>query len=132
MSQDQISGAAANQWGRKTARIVAESIGAQMVSRDSNECIYEGDKVVIKCAKMATNSVGVTYKMLERIKFVAGAFQMENGKFALWKLSASIFSGQMRATASQGSAKRKVGIVQKSVFEAKGTALDSIYLSEQN
>ncbi len=100
-----------------------------MVSRNSNECLYEGNKAVIKYAKVATDSVGVTYKMLERLKFIIGAFQVENNKFNLWKLPADIFKARMRATASQGSAKGKVGIVRKSIFETEGTALESVDLS---
>lgn len=44
MSQDQTSGAVADKWGRQTARAIAENIGAEMVSRGSNECIYEGKR----------------------------------------------------------------------------------------
>lgn len=126
MSQNQNSGAVANQWGRDTARSIASHLGAEMVSKGSNECIFEESTIVIKCAKPATDSVGVTYKMLERLDFIIGAFQSENSKFDLYKLSASNFKSEMRATASQGSANGKVGIVRKSVFESNAKHIGSL------
>ncbi len=81
MPQDRDSGAAANQWGRETARYIASQIGATMQSRASNEALLNGQNVVIKCAAPATNSVGVTYKMLEKLDAVIGAFQSDDGSF---------------------------------------------------
>jgi hypothetical protein len=124
--QNQNSGAEANDWGRQTARVIAETIGAEMLSKNSNECNLMGERAVIKCAKVSTDSVGVTYQMLERIQFILGAFQAENGKFDIYKLPASIFQENMRATASQGSAKGKVGIVRKSIFHASGKFMSSV------
>jgi len=120
MSQNQLSGAIANQWGRETARMIAEKIGAQMLSKSSNEYVLDNRTSVIKCAKPATDSVGVTYKMLERIEFVLGAFQSEKGGFNIYKLSKQHFEAKMRPTASQGSAKGKVGVLRKSEFEIHG------------
>ena len=128
MSQDQVSGAAADKWGRETARAIAAKIGAEMVSNVSNECVYDNSKAVIKCAKVATDSVGVTYKMLERLDFILGAFQAENNNFDIYRLPATHFESQMRATASQGTAHGKVGIVRKSVFESKGTHIGAVVL----
>ena len=121
MSQNQASGAAANQWGRAIAREIAEKIGAAMVSTNSNECTFKNEQAVIKCAKPDTDSVGVTYKMLERLNVVIGAFQTENGNFEIYILPKQHFEAKMRPTASQGSAKGKVGILRKSEFESNGT-----------
>ncbi len=121
MSQNQVSGAAANHWGRKTAREIAEKVGAVMVSSNSNECTFKNDQAVIKCAKPETDSVGVTYKMLERLNVVIGAFQTENGNFEVYILPKQHFEAKMRPTASQGSAKGKVGILRKSEFESNGS-----------
>ena len=70
MTQDRASGAAANDWGLTTARAIASQIGAVMKSRASNEALLDGKKVVIKCAASATDSVGVTFKMLDRLDSV--------------------------------------------------------------
>ncbi len=128
MSQNKNSGAAANKWGRETARSIATEIDATMVSNTSNECTHDGFKAVIKCAKAATDSVGVTYKMLERLDYIIGAFQAENGTFDLFQLPSSYFENEMRATASLGSASGKVGIVRKKIFENKGKSIGSVTL----
>lgn len=126
MSQNQASGAAANNWGRTTAREIAEKIGANMVSRNSNECTFKNDQAVIKCAKPDNDSVGVTYKMLERLNVVIGAFQTVKGNFEIYILPKQHFEVKMRPTASQGSAKGKVGILRKSEFELKGAYFGSV------
>lgn len=128
MVQNQATGAAANLWGRETARKVASELGAKMVSNGSNECLIQNNRAVIKCAKLETDSVGVTYKMLERLDFIIGAFQKDKGQFELFKLPTSVFNSNMRATASQGSAKGKVGIVRKAVFDTQGVSMGIINL----
>lgn len=123
MVQNQSSGAAANDWGRQTARIIAGKLGTVITSKISNECTYKDRKVVIKCAKFETDSVGVTYKMLERLDYVIGAFQQNDGHFELFQLPVSTYESHMRATASKGAAKDKVGIVRQTVFEDQGVSL---------
>lgn len=119
MTQDQASGAAANEWGRTTARAIASKIGAVMKGRTSNEATPDGKNVVIKCAASATDSVGVTFKMLDRLDSVIGAFQLDDESFELWSLSPEKCRQEMRDTRSRGSAAGKVGIVRKDSFEKK-------------
>ena len=57
MTQDRSSGAAADRWGRETARQIASEIGATMLSHRSNEALLSGQKVVIKCAAPATTKL---------------------------------------------------------------------------
>src|SRR5947207_12418651 len=89
--QDRASGARASKWGHETARALAARIGASSMRRSSNECRYKGLLAVIKCAGAATKSVGVTYKMLDRLEIVIGAFECEDGTFELWSLSPAQF-----------------------------------------
>jgi hypothetical protein len=126
MTQDRTSGAAANEWGHATARVIAHRIGAVMTSRTSNEALFEGKKVVIKCAAIATDSVGVTFKMLDRLDSVIAAFQLDDGYFELWSLSADTFRQEMRDTRSKGAAKGKVGLLRRNVFENRGTSLGKV------
>ncbi|MCL2920226.1 hypothetical protein [Shewanella litorisediminis] len=126
MVQNQSSGAAANDWGRQTARIIAVQLGTTITSQNSNECTYRDRWVVIKCAKHETDSVGVTYKMLERLDYVIGAFQQDDGHFKLYQLPVSTYESHMRATASQGAARGKVGIVRQNVFVEQGVSLGSV------
>lgn len=126
MHQNQNTGATANHWGRTTARAIAEKMGACLLSKNSNECLLNGTHAVIKCGKPNTDSVGVTYKMLERLDVVIGAFETENDNFEVYRLPKQHFEAKMRPTASQGSAKGKVGILRKSEFELHGTYLGKI------
>jgi hypothetical protein len=41
----------------------------------------DGNNIVIRCAARATDSVGVTFKMLETLGALLGAFQLEDGSF---------------------------------------------------
>lgn len=128
MTQDRISGAAANEWGRVTARAIASKIGAVMKGRISNEATLDGKKVVIKCAASATDSVGVTFKMLDRLDSIIGAFQLDDESFELWSLSPETFRQEMRDTRSRGSAAGKVGIVRRDSFEKGGMLLARVRL----
>jgi hypothetical protein len=132
MPQDRNSGAAANRWGRETARQIASRIGATMQSRASNEALLDGQKVVIKCAAPATDSVGVTYKMLEKLDAVIGAFQLDDGSFDLWSVSPKQFVSAMRETRSRGPSAGKVAIVRRSVFIDYGTPLGKVQIRQND
>lgn len=120
MSQTRESGAAADRWGRETAKALAQRLGATNFTPRSNECLLDGKRVVMKCAKPDTHSVGVTFKMLGRLDTVLGAFQGDDGAFDLWSLSASVFKDSMRDTRSRGASAGKVGLVRQDVFQSKG------------
>jgi hypothetical protein len=128
MTQDRASGAAANEWGRVTARAIASKIGAVMKGRTSNEATLDGKKVVIKCAASTTDSVGVTFKMIDRLDSIIGAFQLDDESFELWSLSPERFRQEMRDTRSRGSAAGKVGIVRRDSFEKRGSLLARVRL----
>ena len=128
MKQDQLSGAAADEWGRKTAREIASKLGAEMKSATSNEATLNGKNIVIKCAAPATDSVGVTFKMLDRLDSVVAAFQRDDGSFELWRLPADRFRREMRDTRSTGPSAGKVGLVRKDVFEQHGELITRVTL----
>ena len=75
MGQDRNTGAAADEFGRTTAPLIAKRIGATMLGSASNEATLGGKRVVIKCARSQTTSVGVTYLMLNKLDQVIGAFE---------------------------------------------------------
>lgn len=130
MTQDRASGAAANKWGRATARAIAAEIGAIMKGLSSNEAVFDGRTVVIKCAATSTDSVGVTFKMLDQLDSIIGAFQRDDGSFELWSLSPEKFREAMRHTSSRGAAAGKVGIVRRSAFERSGMRLARIRVDQ--
>jgi hypothetical protein len=125
MPQDQQTGAAANAWGRDTARTIARRIGASDLSTTSNECSLGGRRVVIKTARAATTSVGVTYAMIDRLDDVVGAFQRPDGAFELWSLPAARFKDHMRDTRSHSAAGR-VGLVSRDVFRSRGSSMGTL------
>lgn len=123
MSQDRQSGASANQWGRETARKLINAYGGKSTSNASNEFMRDGDSLVMKCANLDTTSVGVSYKMLDRIDGVVAAFVVSPTRFALYQMDPGRFKEVMRETRSQGPSAGKVGLVTKASFIAEGKAL---------
>jgi hypothetical protein len=130
MPQTQQTGAAASSWGRKTARQIAKLIGATIPAGSSNECLLDGETIVIHCAKLKTKNVGVTYNMLDRVAKVLGAFEEGDGRFRVLVLDRETFRNNMRPTASTGASAGKVGIVEKVAFERDGKLLDILSLPE--
>lgn len=121
MPQDRSSGAAASAWGHETAKKIAKAIGASIPTGGSNECTLNGDRIVIKCAAAATDQVGVTYKMLPRLKYVLGAFEREDGQFDLYALDPVVYDANERETRSTGPSAGRVGKVRRRVFESTGS-----------
>jgi len=126
VQQDKQSGATGNAFGKETAPLIAKAIGATMLSPRSNEATFQGSRVVIKCAAEKTNCVGVTYRMLERLDSVFGAFQLADGSFEVLALPVRIYKEQMRATRSRGASAGKVGLVGHNIFESHGVMLRTI------
>jgi len=126
MPQNRESGARANEYGRETAKEIAKQIGAKSISKISNEFELQGRKITIRCAKHSNDSLGVTYKMLERIDAIFAALEQENGKYELYEISPTMFKKNMRETKSKGAAAGKVGLVRKSVFVNKGEFICSV------
>ena len=126
MPQNRESGARANEYGRETAKEIAKKIGAKSISKISNEFELQGRKITIRCAKHSNDSLGVTYKMLERIDAIFAALEQENGKYELYEISPSMFKKNMRETKSKGAAAGKVGLVRKNVFINEGKFVCSL------
>lgn len=130
MAQDRNSGAEANDWGHRTALLLAEKLGASGMRRNSNECQLAGERVVIKCANPATTSVGVTYRMLDRLDRIAAAFKLDDGSFELFSLLPAEFVAAMRQTRSRGSAAGKVGLVDRSTFQRSGKPMGRLRITD--
>jgi hypothetical protein len=123
MTQNRDSGAAGNAFGRATGKKLAAALGATLTKPGSNEARWDGKLVVLKSASARTNSVGVTYLMLDRVEEIVAAFQRDDGSFELYRLSANAFRAEMRPTGSLGPSHGRVGVVSRSVFEAKARSL---------
>jgi len=129
MPQDRESGAKANIYGRETARKIMAKLGTQPIDGNTNECYMEDRLVAIKCAHMATNDIGVSYRMLKRIEAVIGAFEVAPHMYELYEISTKFFGANMRPTRSKGPAAGKVGLVRKAIVIDKGKALGTVKLT---
>ena len=122
MPQDRESGARASQFGHECGERIAVALGTRLRSRISNECEISGERVVIKCARKDTPKVGVSYKMLDRLDAVLGAFEEQNGSYRVLRLPAQRCATLMHRapTASRGPSSGKVGMINRAVFEQEG------------
>jgi len=98
-----------------------------MLSRGSNECRLDGRHLVIKTAAATTDSVGVTYRMLERLDAVFGCWERAPDEFDIWELTPAQFLAASRDSRSSGG-HGKVGIVRRSVFESEGKRVRAVSL----
>src|SRR5437764_13693757 len=98
MPQDRASGAQANNYGREYSRRIADTLGAEMLTQRSNECSLGGERILIKCGRQRTRSVGVPYQLLDRVSAVVGAFEQEDGSYELLRLPAAEYASAMRPT----------------------------------
>jgi hypothetical protein len=97
--------------------------------RGSNECVFNGEQVVIKCAhQRRVQSVGVTYLMLKRLTAVLGAFEETDGSYRVLRLPAARFTSAMCPTRSHGPSAGRVGIVKRAVFEQHGMIIATLRL----
>lgn len=128
MPQDRESGARANKFGRETAKAIADKIGAIPISKISNEFSLKNRKVTIRCAHHKTTSVGMSYKMKERIDDVILAHEQQNGEYKLYKISSDKYEQSMNPTKSKGPSAGKVGMVKISVFIEEGDFIETVNL----
>jgi hypothetical protein len=128
MPQNRNTGAAANLWGRHTARRIMAAIGARPVNGNSNECLWKGRRFVIKSANPGVARVGLSYKMIEHLHAVLAAFRKSGSTFELYELDPKICSDNMTPTRSKGPSKGRVGMVRRAVFIEQGKALGEIAL----
>ena len=121
MPQDRESGARASQYGRDCGKRIIEAIGTQSVKAGSNECSLGGELLSVHCARKDTDRIGVTYKALERISAVVGAFEQEDGSYVVWRMPKEKYKGLMTNTRSLGPSQNRVGMVRRVDFERHGT-----------
>jgi hypothetical protein len=130
MAQDRQSGLEASRYGRRCARLIAKAIGAEMVGNKGNECIWNGQRVVIKTAHNQTTSVGVLYHMVDRIKCVLGAFEENDGSYRVMQLPIECCAAIMKPTRSQGPSAGRVGMIDRKVFEDEGKLVRFMQIEE--
>lgn len=127
MDQDKSSVAEAYKYGRENAKKIASRLGARKIGRSSsNEYELNGKHIVIKSARKNNNDIGVIYSMLERLDYILGSFQAEDGSYIIYKLSPVAFSRSMKLITIRGGTLE--GIVGKDVFQSVGRLLYTLVL----
>ena len=126
MPQDKETGAAGDAFGRQTAPRIAQAIGAKMRGGKSNEADFNGQRVVIKCARQKTQRVGVTYLMLEHLDAIIAAFEQSDGTFEVISLPAEAYRQRMTETQSRGASAGAVANVSKKVFIKEGRPISVV------
>jgi len=123
MTQNQESGASANDFGRDNAARVAKAIGAVLTEpKRSNAAILQGRRIVIKSAKIRTTSVGVPYTLLSKVDSVVAAFEEKGGDYVIFELSVDDYRKNEKPRSTDGAA----GLVMKKVFLEKGREIGSL------
>lgn len=92
----------------------------------SNEFLLDGKRYSLHCAHEKTGSVGVTYKMLDRVVAVLAAFEQEDGTFLILRLSRKQYKNHMHGTRSLGTSNGRVGKVSRARFQAEGIRFGTI------
>jgi hypothetical protein len=121
MPQDRESGARASQYGRDCGKKIIDAIGAKSVKQGSNECSLGTELLSVHCARKDTDRIGVTYKALDGISAVLGAFEQEDGSYMVWRMSKDQYKRLMTNTRSRGPSQNRVGMVKRIDFERHGT-----------
>jgi hypothetical protein len=68
--------------------------------------------------------------MLDRIEAVLGAFEEQDGRFAIYEISAADFRAHMRPSRSKGPPEAKVGLVAKQYFHQHGKLVSRVALPD--
>lgn len=130
MPQSQNTGAAANQYGHETARRIASALGAMMLGNQSNVAVFQSQRVVIKCARVRTTSVGVTYSMQSEITQVLGAFEQPDGRYKVYSLPVEFYRAKQVQSRSKPNSNHQVGKVSRTDFQNSGTLIAHLSLKE--
>jgi hypothetical protein len=132
MPQDRQSGLRASRYGKECALRIAVAIGAKMLGRRSNECVWNGQRAVIKSAHHRTTSVGVLYHMTARVDAVLGAFQDEDESYRVIRLPIERCISIMKArpTQSRGPSAGRTGKIPRKVFEDEGQLVQIVRIKE--
>lgn len=116
MTQNRDTGAEASEFGHAMAAFLAEKLGAQKLTVNSNEFEWNGQRITIRTARQGNTSVGVTYAMLDRIQLVIAAFECTPDEYELFSLLPTTYKQSMRDSKGKG----KVGLVSKKTFVEHG------------
>lgn len=103
MGQNADSGRAGNNYGYMMGSKVAQFLGAELLGKNSNEATLNGEIIVIKSARRKTSSIGVTPKMLERIKWIIVALENMDNSYTLYRIKFDWYKSKMYPSRSKNA-----------------------------
>lgn len=95
MGQDMESGRAANEYGHAMAAKIANFLGAELLSKSSNESILDGERIAIKCAHQKTPQIGLSLAMLGRVRDIVAALEDQDGGYTLYRVDPQWYRAAM-------------------------------------
>lgn len=92
--QDTLTGAAANEWGRRIARQAAQLLGFPLLDGASNEIKLNDGPCVIKSARVSNDKIGITRTMLPRLTSALAILQNPDNpdSYDIYKLTRAFLS----------------------------------------
>lgn len=103
MVQNAETGRAGNYYGYEMSSKVAQLLGAKLLGKTSNEATLNGETVVLKSARKKTSSVGVTSRMLERIKCIIVALENMDDSYDLYRIEIDWFNSKKHRSRSKNA-----------------------------
>ena len=120
--QNTETGRRAQEWGTRTARKIAEVLGAEKVTDQpmANEFMLDGKRVAIKCARPRTTQCGVTNTMRDRVDYIICASQTVDGAFNLYQVTPEQWKEHAKKPPKDNRNYRTLTHLSRSVFQRIG------------
>ena len=129
--QNTASGQRAQEWGSRTARKIAEILGAEKTDRpQANEFILDGKRVAIKCARATTSQCGLTNSMRDRVDYIICASQTLGGAFRLYKVTPERWRQHANTPPEHNRNFRYLTHLSRSVYRRIGEDLGEVELND--
>lgn len=127
MGQNKITGSAAVEFGHEMAKMIAKFLDTELLSANSNEIIFEGERFVIKSAHRKTSSIGITVTMFGRLQGIIAAFENDEGRYTLYKVDLKRSPPlQMVLSQSSGHKNNKVIKISRKSIQKYGETIGNI------
>lgn len=127
--QNASSGREAAKWGSATGPTIGTKLGFTRVSTNSNEFWdTNGHRLSIRCARGDNNQIGLLNDMRDRIDYVIGAFEADDGGFDLYKISAASWTEYARPGSPGSKAGSKLTLLTKTRLVQFGMPIGRVHI----
>jgi len=127
-AQTTETGQRAQSWGVRTARAIADALGAEKAKDQplANEFWLDGKRVAIKCARPSTSQCGLTNTMRDRVDYIICASQNTDTSFSLYKLTPAQWIANAHDTPKHNRNYGKLTHVSRSTYRRIGEDLGDV------